>query len=139
MECAYVTCDRPSRRNKLCATHAAQQRRGRPLTDIRDKKSGVGRWVSTDGYIVLSKPNHPNAGAGGRLYEHRFVMAEKIGRPLLPTEQVHHINGNRQDNRPENLELWASNQPVGARVEDLVKWAKEILEVYGDDSNVWRV
>lgn len=43
---------------------------------------------------------------------------------------VHHKNGNRSDNRPENLELWSKSQPPGQQVEDKVRWAREILERY---------
>lgn len=39
-------------------------------------------------------------------------------------------NGIRDDNRPENLELWTKSQPAGQRVVDLVAWAKEILDKY---------
>ncbi len=49
-------------------------------------------------------------------------MEEMIGRALHPFENVHHRNGIRHDNRPENLELWTKPQLAGQRVEDLVAW-----------------
>lgn len=69
---------------------------------------------------------------------HRVVMQDVLGRDLLPGENVHHMNGDRSDNRPGNLELWSSSQPSGQRVSDKIEWAIEILRQYGIDPNKYR-
>lgn len=61
---------------------------------------------------------------------HRKVLSEHLGRPLRDDESVHHRNGNRDDNRIENLELWTGFQPHGQRVIDQVLWAQEIIDRY---------
>lgn len=64
---------------------------------------------------------------------HRSIVEDDIGRPLEQFEEIHHLNGNRADNRIENLEIWSTKQPKGQRPEDKVEYALEILNLYAPD------
>ena len=68
----------------------------------------------------------------GRRYkfEHVLIMEMKLGRKLKPGENIHHINGVKDDNRLSNLELWIRPHPTGIRIPDAVKWARHILKLY---------
>lgn len=81
--------------------------------------------ITEEGYRSYSRGN-------GRHYlEHRLVMEQYLGRKLLAKENVHHKDGDRLNNDILNLELWSTSQPSGQRIHDLLKWAHEIIQLYG--------
>ena len=68
-----------------------------------------GRRISYQGYVMVKMPSHSASDSNGYVREHRLIMEKQIKRQLNPSEVVHHINGLKQDNRPENLRLFSSN------------------------------
>jgi len=62
------------------------------------------------------------ADIDGYVFEHRLIMAQHIGRPLSKEEHIHHINGNRQDNRIENLQIVSISEHIRLH---MLKWTRE--------------
>ena len=125
--CDFPGCTKRHFALGYCQGHWRQLREKRPLAPLRERKG----WYINRGYVYVLEPMHPNAKRDGYVAEHAKVMAARLGRPLEPFEEVHHKNGIRSDNRPENLELWARGmQPPGSRVIDLIDAAVRVLRVY---------
>jgi len=88
----------------------------------RGKFFGVGtKRVSTCGYVEIHLPGHILADKHGRVAEHRLVMSEHIRRPIEKTEHVHHINGDRSDNRIENLVILTKSHHNSIHKKEQVK------------------
>ena len=71
-----------------------------------------GKGISSHGYIKIFMPEHPYASVAGYVYEHRLIMEKHIGRYLKPTEVVHHIDQNKQNNKIDNLLLLTNKNHV---------------------------
>lgn len=85
-----------------------------------------GRHIDSTGYWQVWKPEHPNADKTGYVAEHRMVMADLLGRALLPTEHVHHRNHIKTDNRPENLVLLSASKHMALHQAELQRgWSEE--------------
>ena len=87
--------------NKSC--HNIWTSKNSILTNANAWKGG--RFVTLYGYILIYMPSHPKCTNRGYISEHRLVMEQKIGRYLTKDDIVHHLNGVRDDNRPENLDI----------------------------------
>jgi hypothetical protein len=150
--CSRPGCRKPHYGLGLCSGHYAQLQRGKDLDSEFQTRAWNGEPCSVPGcsnpvkcrglcnahYIRSLKTDGQTQRSGG--YEstwidgrlvasHRIVMEGALGRPLEAYETVHHLNGIRDDNRIENLELWTVPQPKGQRPVDLARW---VVQCYPD-------
>jgi len=92
-----------------------------------------GKLVNDRGYVLILRPEHPRRVAGQYVYEHTLVAEGVLGRYLGPGEVVHHINGCRGDNRPENLAVMTSSEHTRLHhtktQSDLIRNYKSVAEM----------
>lgn len=98
-----------------------QNQKGKKLSETTKKKISEkfkgelhpkykGKFFDSGGYVMVYSPNHPNRDGNNDVREHRLVAEKCLGRYLTSKEVIHHINEIRDDNRPENLYLFACNK-----------------------------
>jgi hypothetical protein len=121
--CSVEGCERRLVGLGLCGMHYQRLKTTGSVGTAEPIRRANGQGNLSRGYVDM-QINYRRIG------QHRLVMEEMIGRPLNPHEHVHHKNGIRSDNRPENLELWVKGHPFGQRPEDLIAF---VVQFYRDE------
>lgn len=111
------------------------------LSGVKNNVSIDNPKICDNGYVLIQKSlvpkeHHSLCNWAAPVMIHRYKMAVKLGRPLTQDEIVHHIDGNKQNNNIENLELWNKSHPPGQRVVDKINWALNFLQSYNPNFNI---
>lgn len=119
--CSIEGCGKPARGRGLCMTH---YRRATTHGNV----GGVSLLRAAQGDGSITETGYRKVKVDEvYVYEHRHVMEQMLGRKLLRGENVHHVDGDKLNNDPDNLERWMIQQPSGQRVSDLIDAAIKLL------------
>lgn len=152
--CSVLICDKPVLAKGLCNGHYSRVKNGYPLDPERPlgvRVSGErhhnwkgGSHVVGNGRCRVLDPNWPRPDRKSKyIYRARAVMEQHLGRLLHKTEQVHHINGNKLDDRIENLELlsphdhWKIHWEAGGRENLQAAMRKKALTAKRNSKGQW--
>lgn len=128
--CKVESCERGCYAKNLCCKHYYRQLRYGSTSDavLTRAPNGSG-FKNNSGYIII---RIDSLYGRKQILEHRHIMSQSLGRELFPDETIHHLNGIRDDNRIENLELMSSSHFSGQRVKDKLAHARKMIERYGE-------
>ena len=114
--------------SKQWKENMGESRKGKLLGNKNPNFKG-GRIKDIKGYVLVLCNDHPNKNINNRVFEHRLIVESQIGRYLTKEEQVHHINGIKDDNRIENL-MCFKNQSAHQRFHKNAKNVKELEIIF---------